>query len=224
MCAHHADAAKLQAFGEVENGATLDQRGEGGVRRQRRCVAGQRGRDPGRRDLAADDALAGIGLKPIDAGQLVRQPLPDRQQQARHDMDRAVGELGHLGELGLPGRGEAFAIGFHPMAFRHHLQRKAVMLHRPDQPHAPFDLAVVEHETRRRDLHGGAARPLVDQQNGARIGEPIERLIQRHGTIALALGDGEQPWSPRRCRDGCRSSRRSVTTKLSARSVSRPTS
>ena len=124
----------------------------------------QRIRDPGGRDLAADDALAGIGLKPIDARRLVRQPLPDRQEQAGDDMDRAVGELGHLGELGLPGGGEAFAVGFRPVAFRHHLQRKAVMLHRPDQPHAPLDLAVIEHETRRRHLHGGAARALVDQQ------------------------------------------------------------
>ena len=79
-------------------------------------------------------------------------------------MDRAVGELGHFGELGLPGRGEAFAVGFHPMAFRHHLQRKAVMLHRPDQPHAPLDLAVIEHETWRRHLNGGPAGALVDQQ------------------------------------------------------------
>ena len=40
-----------------------------------------------------------------------------------------------------------------------------------------------------------AARPdwLVDQQNRARIGELIERLIERHRPIALALGDGEQP-------------------------------
>ena len=64
-------------------------------------------RDPGGRDLAADDAFAGIGLKPIDARRLVRQALPDRQEQAGDDMDRAVGELGHLGELGLPGGGEA---------------------------------------------------------------------------------------------------------------------
>ena len=143
----------------------FEQRGEGGVRRQRRCAASQRIRHPGRRDLAADDALAGIGLKPIDAGQLVRQPLPDRQEQARHDMDRALGELGHLAELGLPGRGEAFAVGFRPMAFGHHLQRKAVMLHRPDQPHPPLDLAVIEHEARRRHLNGGPAGALVDQQD-----------------------------------------------------------
>ena len=99
---------------------------------------------------------------------------------------------GHLGELGLPGGGEALAVGFDPVALRHHLQRKVVLLHRPDQPHAPFDLAVVEHEARRRDLHGGAARALVDQQHGAGIGEAIERLIQRHRTVALALGDGQQ--------------------------------
>ena len=99
-------------------------------------------------------------------------------------MDGAVGELGHFGELGLPCRGEALAVGLHPMAFRHHLQRKAVMLHRSDQPHAPLDLAVVEHEARRRNLHGGAARALVDQQDGARIGETIKCLVQRDRAVA----------------------------------------
>ena len=67
------------------------------------------------------------------------------------------------------------------------------MLHRPDQPHAPFDLAVVEHEARGRDLHGGAVRALVDQQHRARIGKTIERLVQRHGIVAPAFGDGEKP-------------------------------
>ena len=65
-------------------------------------------------------------------------------------------------------------------------------LHRADQPHASLDLAIVEHEARRRDLHGRTARALVDQQHGARIGEAIQRLVQRHRAIALALGDGEQ--------------------------------
>ena len=64
---------------------------------------------------------------------------------------------------------------------------RLMVLHRPDQPHAPFDLAVVEHEARRRDLHGGAAGALVDEQRGARIGEMVERLVQRHRTIAPAL-------------------------------------
>ena len=34
-----------------------------------------------------------------------------------------------------------------------------------------FDLAIVEHQAAGRDLHGGAARLAVDQQNRARIGE-----------------------------------------------------
>ena len=160
--------------------------------RQRRCAGRERGCDPGGRDLASDDALARIGLKPIDTRQLVRQALPDRQEQARDNVDRAVGELGHLGKLGLPSGGEGVAIGFDPVALGHHLQRKAVALHRPDQPHASFDFAVVEHEARRRDLHGRAAGALVDQQHGAWIGEAIQRLVQRHRAIALALGDDEQ--------------------------------
>ena len=34
VCAHDPDAAKLEAFGEVENGPALHQRREGGIRRQ----------------------------------------------------------------------------------------------------------------------------------------------------------------------------------------------
>src|SRR5260370_13474955 len=102
-------------------------------------------------------------------------------------MDGAVGEPGHSGELGLPGRGEAFAISFRPMAFGHHLQRKAVMLHRPDQPHTPFDLTVIEHETRSRHLNSGTAGALVDQQDGAGTGETIECLVKPNWTPSLQL-------------------------------------
>ena len=65
-------------------------------------------------------------------------------------------------------------------------------LHRANQPHASLDFAVIEHEARRRDLYGRTARALVDQQHRARIGEPIQSLVQRHRAIALALGDDEQ--------------------------------
>ena len=73
-------------------------------------------------------------------------------------MDLAVGELRNLGDFGLPGAGEGVAVGFPPMGLRHHRQRDGGMLHRADEAHAAFDLAVVEHQARRGDLHGGAAR------------------------------------------------------------------
>jgi hypothetical protein len=73
-------------------------------------------------------------------------------------MQRAVGELRHLGQFGLPGRGEGATVGLDPMGLAHHAQRwRNVLLHRPDQPHAAFDLAIIEH-----DAGGGictAARP-----------------------------------------------------------------
>src|SRR5215469_12130200 len=108
-------------------------------------------------------------------------------------MNGAVGELRHFAELCLPCRGEALAIDLRPVAFRHDLQRKAVVLHWPDQPHAPLDLAVVEHEARRWNLNGGTARALVDEEQGAAIGEPIERLIERDRAVAPALFDREKP-------------------------------
>ena len=69
----------------------------------------------------------------------------------------AVGELGQLGEFGRPGACEGIAVGFAPMGLRHGRERHERMLHRPDQPHATFDLAVIEHHAAGRHLHGGAA-------------------------------------------------------------------
>ena len=41
-------------------------------------------------------------------------------------------------------------------------------------------------------MHGGAARLAVDQQYGARIGEPAQRLVERDRPVALALRDRQQ--------------------------------
>ena len=66
--AHHPDAAKLEFLREVEDGASLHQRGKGSVRRQRGRVPRKDVCDPCGRKLASDDAFARIGLEPIDAG------------------------------------------------------------------------------------------------------------------------------------------------------------
>ena len=102
-------------------------------------------------------------------------------------------ELRNARELRQPGGGKAFAVGFEPMAFRHHLQGNAVLLHRADQPDTAFNLTVVEHEARRRNLHRGPVGALVDQQDGTMIGKTAEGIIQGHRTIALALGNREKP-------------------------------
>src|SRR3546814_9341447 len=81
--AHDADAAELEALGEVEDGLAVDQGREGVIRCQSADSHRQRARDPGGRNLAADDALAVIGLEPVDPRRLVRQALPDRQQKKR---------------------------------------------------------------------------------------------------------------------------------------------
>ena len=43
-------------------------------------------------------------------------------------LDRAVGELRHLGKLCSPSGGEGLAVGLDPMALRHHLQRDIVLM------------------------------------------------------------------------------------------------
>ena len=67
------------------------------------------------------------------------------------------------------------------------------MLHRPDQPDAALDLAIVEHDAGARNLHGGAARLRSLTSSFPRpIGQQAERLVERHRAIALALRDRQQ--------------------------------
>ena len=54
------------------------------------------------RDEAADDALAVIGLEAVDPHVLGRQPVPDRQQQAGDDVERALGEFRDAWRIRLP--------------------------------------------------------------------------------------------------------------------------
>ena len=192
--AHDAAAAKLETLGQVEDGPAVQQRREGLLRRQR-CDARRRGvGGPGRRDAAADDALALVGLQPIDARRLVRQPLPDRQQQAGDHVQIVLSENSGTSassavQAAAKASRSASTQRVSPMAS----QRHVLAFHRPDQADAPLDLAIVEHDAGGRDLHGGAAGLLVDEQDGARIAEMIERRIERDRPIALALGDGQQP-------------------------------
>ena len=43
------------------------------------------------------------------------------------------------------------------------------------------------------DDRGGKYGRNIDERLGARIREPIDCLLQRHGTIALPFGDGKEP-------------------------------
>src|SRR6476646_2318462 len=79
------------------------------------------------------------------------------------------------------------------MAFRHHLQRYAVLLHRSDQPNALFYLAIIQHEARGRDLHGRPVGTLIDQQDGTMIGKTADNIIHGHTMITSAFGDREKP-------------------------------
>ena len=100
---------------------------------------------------------------------------------------------GHLGEFGLPGGGEASRSASRQWLSGIIVKRNAVLLHRPDQPHAALDLAVIEHQARRRDLHGGAARLRSLTSSTARGSESRSSASSSvHRPIALALRDGEQ--------------------------------
>ncbi len=66
MSAHHADTTELQVLGEVDDGASLHQRRESLLRTQAASAGRASVRRQSWRDPATDDALAIIGLKPID--------------------------------------------------------------------------------------------------------------------------------------------------------------
>src|SRR3546814_20674349 len=67
-------------------------------------------RCPGRRHPAANDAVAIIGLESINARGLIRQPLPDREQQPAYHVQCRGLESGQPGQLGFPCRAEHRAI------------------------------------------------------------------------------------------------------------------
>ena len=64
---------------------------------------------------------------------------------------------GTVGDLGFPGPGELRPVRFPPVGLRHPRERDGGALHRAQEPHAPFDLAIVEHQAGCRHLNGGAA-------------------------------------------------------------------
>lgn len=72
-------------------------------------------RDPTERDLAANDALACIGLEAIDPRGLLRDALPDQQQEPGDEVDRAGRELWDGCELRAPAGLELYAIGLDPI-------------------------------------------------------------------------------------------------------------
>ena len=106
-------------------------------------------------------------------------------------MQIALGEGRDRGEFLLPGAGEGVAVGLFPMRLRHRGERDRRALHRAQQPHAAFNLAVVEHQARRRDLHGGTPGLGVDQQQRARIAGAFDGVGKLEGMIALPPADGE---------------------------------
>ncbi len=78
------------------------------------------------------------------------------------------------------------------MGLSHEAHRDIVGLGRADQADAPFDLAIIKHDAARRDLDGGSAGALVDEQLCARIAEFGESCVERHRPVAPALVDREQ--------------------------------
>jgi hypothetical protein len=147
--------------------------------------------DPGRRHLAADDALAVAGQQPVDTAAVVGQLAPDRQQQAGDDVERALPELGQLGQLRLPGNRECLRLGRPPRRRRQRIDGDRRTLQRPDQPHPALDAAVVEHEAGRQHLHGRAVRLAVDKEAAATLGALVDGIAERQRLVAVAPDDGE---------------------------------
>ena len=136
-----ATRRKLETVREIEDGPAVEHGAPciGGCER-RRIVPASACATQARRDEAADDALAIIGLQPVDAAMLVRQPAPDRQQQAGDDVELAVGE-GREFRRAPPSqaRAKSSLSALLPMGLREPVERDRRAVHRAQQPHAALD-------------------------------------------------------------------------------------
>jgi len=99
-------------------------------------------RNPTERDLAADDALACIGLEAIDPRGLLRDALPDRQQEPGDEVDRAGRERWDGCELRAGAGLELHAIGLDPIMLGQLGQRQSAASYRSDQMDSWLDLAI----------------------------------------------------------------------------------
>lgn len=188
---HDAGPVQLHPLGQTHDGLALQNEGMNLSGRQLRRVGCDRGRDPCGRNPAADDALTVIGLEPVDAGFVLGELLPDRQEKARHDMQRGFRELRHLGQFRRPSCGKGRAVRLKPVGVLHDLGRHGTGLGRADQSQARLDGAIIQHQAGRGHLHRGPARVAVDQKPRLRVIEPVERIRERGRRVAQLLRDGD---------------------------------
>ncbi len=130
-----------------------------------------------------------VGLQAIDPHRLVRQALPDRQQQPRDDVEIAVGKGRNLDEFPLPGFGEGDAIGPFPVRLVQRRQATCAVrsigrsrrTRRSTSPSSSMTLGA-------GNLHGRTAGLGVHQQDRTRLIRTIQRLGERERPIALRAG------------------------------------
>ena len=181
-----AGAAQLQPAVEFEDGAAVLQGGPGIGGAERGRVACDRLGDPGRRHEASDHALAVIGLEAVDAASLAGQPLPDRQQQAGHDMHAAFGEFWNVREFGIPGGRESRrdrlpAIGSRP-APRAAMAGRSIgrsrRTRRSTEPSSSIRLGAGTCTAARPDC-------ALIEQLAAGFRRAVERLVKRERPVAV---------------------------------------
>ena len=191
--------------GEFDDRPALGQRRESGVWREARGGGVERRSHPFRRDLAADEALAGIGLEAVDARGVIGKPVPDRQQEARDDVDFAGGELRDLATSSAQARakrrGRLRANGSRASASG--MDGRSIgrisRTRRSTSPSSSMRLGA-------GNLHGRAPRLGVDERQRVGVREAGERLGERDRLVAFTPGDGQKPRFGARARMGVRSS------------------
>ncbi len=127
-------AAQDQAVRELQPDPSLDQPAPCLVRCEGRHIVdaeiAQHGRDLRRRDVTADNALAGIGLDAVDLAIMIGQPPPDRQQEAGDHMQGAGGELRDGSDFRLPQLAKPFPVGRLPKSFGKGVETEAQLVRR----------------------------------------------------------------------------------------------
>jgi hypothetical protein len=113
---------------------------------------------------AADDALALVGLQPIDSRRFIGKTAPDQKKRPRRPDGTYFLEFGNCGDLRPLDRMKLVRAHFLPMGALQHVDGIHIAIDRPQQSRARLNGAVVQHETRRSQFDRRAAGLLNDHE------------------------------------------------------------
>ena len=144
-------------------------------------------------EQASDDALAVVGLEPVDLAGRARQMFPDGQQAGRsRDGCRSNGWAGFPPSSLSHAAVNSSSVATLPMACCEPCLGNGVARKRPDQAHAFFDAAVLERQARGGRGKRGAAGLRIDEERRAGGFRKRQNRVEVERLVLVLAPDGEQ--------------------------------